>query len=255
MYFKEDTHQYFIEDREYISFSALKKIVEPKKDWDSIAIAYAKKNKLTVEEVKKKWEEEGNTSRERGTALHLYKEGVDITLGARNIPTLEGIKNIKPLENLEDGIHLELPLYNNEYQVCGTADRVVIETIDGVRYVDIEDYKTNKKIDIASYMDQRTKQFEMLEFPLNHIMNCNFFTYSLQMSTYAYFLERYNFVPRNLTLIHVKLEECEEAEKIISANNTFYKIAEEEKYTCPYLKKEVIALLKHYKSLRKKGKL
>ena len=45
----------------------------------------------------------------------------------------------------------------NEYQACGTADKVIIETINGIRYVSILDYKTSKTIDTESYYDARNQ--------------------------------------------------------------------------------------------------
>lgn len=262
MYFLESSHQYFIQDKEYKSFSYLKKLVEPDKDWDEIARKYAAKNNLTVEEVKAMWEKKKNDSCERGTLLHLHKETGDkqnqelITYYSEVIGDKKIIKNI---ENLEDGWHLELALYNHEFEVCGTADKVFIETIKGVRYIDIIDYKTNKSIDLESYFNPRTKSYEMMKAPLNHLMNSNYWGYALQLSAYAYFLERYNYVPRKLTLIHLPLEEVTTKkgikEAVINHDNKYYKIKEEIPYDIPYLKKESIKLLNYYKVLKAKNKL
>ena len=149
MYFKPSTHQYIIGDKPYTSFSSIIKLVEPIKDWDDIAIKYAKKHStkkdpLTVEDVKKKWAEEGRTSREKGTLFHALKEEEDINSKDNPVYFSETVNDIKPirdLETLEDGIYPELTLYNNEYQACGTADKVIIETIDGIRYASVLDYK------------------------------------------------------------------------------------------------------------------
>lgn len=89
-----------------------------------------------MEEVKAKWAEEGRTSREKGTLFHALKEDEDINCKDKPVYFSETINDIKPirdLETLEDGIYPELTLYNNEYQACGTADKVIIETIDGIR--------------------------------------------------------------------------------------------------------------------------
>src|SRR5690554_2427111 len=112
MYFLEDSHQYIIRDKEYKSFSYLKKLVEPYKDWDKIAETYAKKNKMTKEEVLKQWEEKKVNSCERGTLLHLYKEDQDKATGEDRpvyFSEVRGDKKIiKDLKTLEDGWHLEL---------------------------------------------------------------------------------------------------------------------------------------------------
>ena len=155
MYFLEDTHQYIIKDKEYKSFSYLKKLVEPYVDWDQKAEAYAKKNKMTKEEVQKKWDDKRIKSCERGTLLHLYKEEGDKATGEDRPVYFSEVKGdkkiIKDLKTLEDGLHLELCMYNHEFESCGTADKVFIETINGVRYVDVFDYKSNESIDIESF--------------------------------------------------------------------------------------------------------
>lgn len=266
MYFLENTHQYFIEldssTMEYKSFSYIKKLVEPDKDWEEIARKYAEKNNLTVEEVKAMWEKNKVDSCERGTLLHLHKETgavQDDSIITYQSPMAGDKKIIRNLETLEDGWHLELPLYNHEYQVCGTADRVFIETINGVRYVDIKDWKTNKSIDMESFFNKRTKTHEMMKAPLNHLMNCNYWGYALQLSTYGYFMERYNYVVRSLELNHTPLEECktkkEKESAIIQHDGKFYKKGIQMDYDIPYLKKEVVKLLNYYKMMKLKGKV
>ena len=254
MYFKPSTHEYIINDKKYKSFSSIIKLVEPHKDWEDIAAKYAKKNKMTVEQVKEKWAEEGRVAREKGTMFHALKEDEDINQKDKPVfySTIEDdIKPIRNLETLEDGVHPELTLYNNEFQACGTADKVIIETIDGIRYVDILDYKTSKTIDLESYYDTRNQKHAMLANPLQSVMDCNFMKYSLQLSMYAFFLEKYNYVPRNLTLIHLVIQELiedkESKYKIDFEGKKFY-VEHEIEYPVKYMKKEVKALLQFHKS-------
>ena len=258
-YFKPSTHQYIIQGKPYISFSSIIKLVEPEKDWDDIAIKYAKKHStkkdpLTVEEVKAKWAEEGRTSREKGTLFHALKEDEDINCKDKPVyfsETKNDIKPIRDLETLEDGIYPELTLYNNEYQACGTADKVIIETIDGIRYASVLDYKSSKTIDTESYYDTRNQKYAMLANPLQSVMDCNFMKYSLQLSMYAFFLEKYNFVPKDLILIHLVVAETEPNKdskyKIEYEGKTFH-VEHEIEYPVKYMKKEVKALLQYHKS-------
>ena len=259
MYFKPSTHQYIIQGKPYKSFSSIIKLVEPEKDWDDIAAKYAKKHStkkdpLTVEDVKAKWAEEGRTSREKGTLFHALKEEEDINCKDKPVyfsETKDDIKPIRDLETLEDGIYPELTLYNNEYQACGTADKVIIETIDGIRYIDVLDYKTSKTIDEESYYDTRNQKFAMLNNPLQSVMDCNLMKYSLQLSMYAFFLEKYNFIPRNLILVHLVIKELEPNKKskyVIEFEGKRYHIELEKEYPVKYMKKEVKALLQYHKS-------
>jgi hypothetical protein len=258
-HFKPSTHQYIIQGKPYKSFSSIIKLVEPEKDWDDIAAKYAKKHStkkdpLTVEDVKKQWAEKGRIARERGTLFHALKEEEDINSKDKPVYFSETINDIKPirnLETLEDGIYPELTLYNNEYQACGTADKVIIETINGVRYIDILDYKTSETIDEESYYDARNQKFAMLANPLQSVMDCNFMKYSLQLSMYAFFLEKYNFTPRNLILIHLIINELDlnkESKYKIEYEGKSFHVEHEIEYPVKYMKKEVKALLQYHKS-------
>ena len=258
-YFKPSTHQYIIQGKPYKSFSSIIKLVEPEKDWDDIAAKYAKKHStkkdpLTVEDVKKQWAEKGRIARERGTLFHALKEEEDINSKDKPVYFSETINDIKPirnLETLEDGIYPELTLYNNEYQACGTADKVIIETINGVRYIDILDYKTSETIDEESYYVARNQKFAMLANPLQSVMDCNFMKYSLQLSMYAFFLEKYNFTPRNLILIHLIINELDlnkESKYKIEYEGKSFHVEHEIEYPVKYMKKEVKALLQYHKS-------
>ena len=259
MYFKQSTHQYIINDKPYTSFSSIIKLVEPEKDWDDIAAKYAKKHStkkepLTTEDVKKKWAEEGRVAREKGTMFHSLKEDEDKAIKDKPVyfTDFEGdIKPIRSLETLEDGIYPELCLYNNEFQACGMTDRCIIETIDGVRYIDLEDFKTSKTIDLESFYDTRNQKYATLNAPLNHIMDCNFMKYSLQLSMYAFFLEKYNFVPKDLILIHLIVAETEpdkESKYKIEYEGKSFHVEHEIEYPVKYMKKEVKALLQYHKS-------
>ena len=259
MIFKNSTHQYIIDGENYKSFSSIIKLVEPEKNWLQIAEAYAKKHKRTVADVQAEWAENGRLSRERGTLFHSLKENEDISCSDRPVfyeETINDIKNIKNLETLEDGVYPELVLYNNYHKACGTADKVIIETVDGKRYVDIYDYKTSKTIDTESYYNNRTQEYARLNVPLSSVMDCNLSKYTLQLSMYAFFLEKYNFTPRHLKVIHLAIKEFDE-NNLQDFENSKYKIEHEGKklyvgeetiYNVPYMAKEVRSLLNFHRN-------
>ena len=39
--------------------------------------------------------------------------------------------------------------------------------------------------------------------PVNHLMDCNYIHYELQISMYAWMLQQFGFVPRNLAFHHL----------------------------------------------------
>jgi hypothetical protein len=57
----------------------------------------------------------------------------------------DNASNLNFLKDLKDGAYAELVLFSAEHLVSGQSDETFIETIDGVRYVDIGDHKTNSK--------------------------------------------------------------------------------------------------------------
>lgn len=92
-------------------------------------------------------------------------------------------------------------------------------------------HNTNKKIDQKSGFDSTTKSNARMKYPLNNLMDCNFYHYTLQLSTYAWMLQKINpqFVIKDLILNHYDH----------NGKNTIYH--------CEYLKNDVERMLSHYK--------
>ena len=95
----------------------------------------------------------------------------------------------------------------------------------------IADWKTNKKIDTKSYFNNKTKTSVKMKFPLNNLDDVNYWHYTLQLSTYAWMIQKVNpeFIIEDLVLVHFDH----------SDNMTVYHL--------PYLKDEVIRMLNHFK--------
>ena len=96
-------------------------------------------------------------------------------------------------------------------------------------------HNTNKELKKKSYYDQNRKQNIMMKYPLNNIMDCNYYHYTLQLSLYAYLLQQIKpeLNIKKLTLIYI---------------NHDNEVSEHE---VQYLKTDVIRMLKHYKNLLK----
>lgn len=92
-------------------------------------------------------------------------------------------------------------------------------------------HNTNAKIDTKSAYDSKTKTYIKMKYPLNNLMDTNYYHYELQLSTYAWMLQKLNpnFVIKDLILNHYDHE----------GNNTIYH--------CDYLKHDVEKMLVHYK--------
>ena len=96
-------------------------------------------------------------------------------------------------------------------------------------------HNTNKELKKKSYYDQNKKQNIMMKYPLNNIMDCNYYHYTLQLSLYAYLLQQIKpeLNIKKLTLIYI---------------NHDNEVSEHE---VQYLKTDVIRMLKHYKKMLK----
>lgn len=92
-------------------------------------------------------------------------------------------------------------------------------------------HNTNKKIDLKAGFNTQTKSTVKMKYPLNNLDDSNFWHYTLQLSTYAWMLQKINpqFVIKDLILNHYDH----------NGNNTLYH--------CDYLKHDVEKMLYHYK--------
>lgn len=101
-------------------------------------------------------------------------------------------------------------------------------------------HNTNKEIKQHSGFNTQTRSSVKMLYPLNTLEDCNYWHYCLQLSTYAWMLQKINpeYVIKDLILVHFDHND----------NQTVYHL--------PYLKKEVEAMLKFYKkSIFKQEKL
>lgn len=102
------------------------------------------------------------------------------------------------------------------------------------------DYKTNREIKKKSFYNASKKRNTMMKYPLNNIMDCNYWHYTLQLSLYAYMIEKLN--PdvniKELKLVHIDR----------NGKQTIYPLE--------YRKEDVERMIKHYaKELKTKEAL
>ncbi len=92
-------------------------------------------------------------------------------------------------------------------------------------------HNTNKKIETKSFFNSKTKSSVKMKYPLNNLDDVNYWHYALQLSTYAWMIQKKNpeFEIEDLVLVHFDH----------SDNMTVYHL--------PYLKDEVIRMLLFYK--------
>lgn len=153
-------------------------------------------------------------------------------------------------------IYVEVRLYDAYYKLAGTADIILVK---GKQFM-VLDWKTNKKEMkfIAGYYkkawnNDRSKKVETGEWvntrdsfkhPLAHLPHAKGIGYTLQLSTYAFILERWGYECTGLLLCHIK--------PVLLTDGTIVKDASgmrvEEPprwYPLEYLKNDVQLMLEH----------
>lgn len=174
------------------------------------------------------WRQNGEDARERGTSYHNKAEQTTKLTGLvlddkREVEVISGKDILSAPDMKALSLHPELLLYNDKYRIAGTADWVLR---DGGR-IKIKDYKTSREISKEAFRE------ETLYAPLTDLPNANYYTYSLQLSIYAFMCECKGYKIDGLSIEHV----VNEYETII--------------HPITYLRKEVHALLKDYDHQRK----
>lgn len=235
------------------AYKALEKLI-PKESWaiekksllktqkldksilDLYSISELEFNK-TQQEILDQWEKKKNEACERGTKIHaelensFYKAGNNVSLQKFGIGGKFTCKKDYSDLDLEYGVYPEYLIYRESddgvLKIAGQIDLIVKSGNE----ITIIDHKTNEKIDQKGGFNTQTKSTAKMKYPLNTLEDCNYSHYTMQLSTYAWMLQKINpnFVIKDLILNHYDH----------NGNNTLYH--------CEYKKKEVERMLYDYK--------
>lgn len=183
------------------------------------------------------WDEENRKSCERGTKIHadfensFYKKKKNIDISKFQIGgKFECRKDYTDLD-LENAVYPEYLIHrvspDGKLCIAGQIDLLVKKGNNII----VGDYKTNKEIKMKSFFDSKTKSSVKMKFPLNNLDDTNYWHYCLQLSTYAWMLQKLNpdFIIEDLVMIHIDHKD----------KMTIYHL--------PYLKTEVEKMLAFYK--------
>lgn len=189
------------------------------------------------------WQKTNEEACERGTKIHAELENMFTSkketdlkrfgLGGKFIvntnASLENA-NLKLLD-IENGVFPEYLVYRESddgiLRLAGQIDLLIKEGNN----IYIIDYKSNRKIEEKSFYNQALKQYEMMKYPLNNLYDCNLLHYTMQLSTYAWMIQKLNpeFKIAGLKIIHYTHDN------------------DVKEYEVNYLKKDVEKMLKDYK--------
>lgn len=162
------------------------------------------------------WQKENEIACERGTKIHAELEGMFTSKKTTDLKRFGiggkfEVNTNKSLEDshislldVENGVFPEYLIYRQSndgiLKVAGQVDLLVKEGNN----IYIIDYKTNRKLDEKSYYNPQLKKYDMMKYPLNNLMDCNMMHYAMQLSTYAWMVQKLNpnFRIAGLKIIH-----------------------------------------------------
>jgi hypothetical protein len=244
--FKEDTHQYFHSNGdEYQSVTrTLNKLKVPfdrKKISGIMAAQIAKEEGISQSVAQARllaeWDQKGDSSRDRGNSIH---KGIEYYLNTGNkIMELAGVIDfMRDLVKPHYRYYPETILYDTTTKIAGQTDLVIQRQKSQDSVYDFYDYKTNEskgiQFDSVGRKEEPWKHYNRYFLsPLEHLEDCNYNLYSLQLSIYAYLAQiTYGIKIGRLAIIFINNE----------MKVTMYPVA--------YLKLEVMMLLIHMADLK-----
>lgn len=221
-------------------FSVIKQNLLTTKKWDpkTLTVLQIDESEFDVkrQEILDSYEAEKIKSCERGTRVHAefeekYYQSEEQEISKYGVGGKFTCKKGYYTLDLERGLYPEFLISwkdpDGDLRVSGQIDLMIKDGNE----ITIVDYKTNKKIEKESYFNRQTRKRTMMKFPLHEIMDTNYWHYCLQLSTYAYLLQKINpdFIIKKLVIVHI-----DHSNKITE-------------YECDYLKADVERMLNHYK--------
>jgi len=188
------------------------------------------------QDILDEWAKINRESCERGTKIHLqlenafYKAGDNLTLKKFGIGGKFQCKKDYSELDLEYGVYPEYLIYYDnpklDLHIAGQIDLLIKNGNDII----LGDHKTNRSIDFKGFYDSSIRSEKKMKYPLTNLGDCNFNHYQLQLSTYAWILQKLNpnFNIKRLFINHYDHE----------GNNNIYEVQ--------YLKDDVEKMLKHF---------
>lgn len=184
-----ESHKYFdAEGNQYTSVSSVLSRYKEPFDRAAIAKKVAQRDGRTIEDVYAEWD----SAAPYGTAVHEQLEHYFLRKDFATDMITPYLADLDKWRSQPAEFYPETILYLPDFMIAGTADMLVCWP-DGDRW-SILDWKTNGKIHKTAYKSKRLKP------PLDHLEDCNYVHYSLQLNLYARMLGRKT---NKLTIVHL----------------------------------------------------
>lgn len=239
---RHSDHKYF--DRsgiQYLSWSKFSDLFFPVFD-PSIAGKCAGRGKyagMTEAMVLASWDKKRDAAAKYGTRIHdaleYYNKNFKFQPGTEDLNAL--VQSVFAEYKAYNKIFSEECLYT-KYGVAGTCDKFFIISSSKNSSFDLEDFKTNLEKGIQFYPEDKASD-KWCKYPIEHLPNCNYTRYALQLSMYAYMAEeltgrkcrklQIRYIPPQDKLQHVVIP-------------------------VPYMKKEIQSMLEEFREMNADGR-
>ena len=199
----QENHKYILDSSPEFKFSSVTEFIHfffEKFDQEKVATKLINTNPKysgkTLNEVLKEWRK----GAERGSIVHNELEMfVKENIAPKHQMSITGARWLKEKQkNEHNSFFSEVIVYSKELGIAGTIDLLVYNSEQNMYH--LVDWKTNKRIDKNSFRNKKG-----ILSSSQHLDDCNFVHYSLQLSFYRYILERYyGLEVGSQTLFHLK---------------------------------------------------
>ena len=197
--FQKDGHKYWIDNNSENIISSTTFIKKFFKEFDSVSVIKNIVNSFDYKEnpeykyyqmkpddIKNSWELNGQKARDLGTLLHEDIENYYNEVKVINCKFVtDEFKYFLNFVSENDHIKVyrtEWFIFSEIHRITGSID-AVFENDDGT--LSIYDWKRSKDISFKSFNNEKGK------YPLDSVLNTNYYHYSLQLNLYKTILERY----------------------------------------------------------------
>jgi hypothetical protein len=165
-------------DQEYTSVTTLLNKYKKAFDVKTASERVAKRDGTTPEEVQAEWKKINTESKKYGTKIHsiIEKYNKEQSYNDEDAAIIESYNALNILQK-DDELLSEQQLYFHPNRIAGTADIIRLNKKGGF---DVFDIKTNKRFNFFSLYGEK------LLHPISHLDACEYNSYALQLSMYAF---------------------------------------------------------------------
>lgn len=185
---KEPEHRYFDTEtgNELVSWSRFIELFSEKFDADKWSKKIAERDGKSQKAVLAEWDKKRDDSIDHGKRIHKALEDYATTysVAPENADLEMMVKSVFTDYREYNKMYDEVALFTR-HGVAGTADKVLQLTSHAKSVLDIEDFKTN----LSKGIVLSNKYNQYFKYPIEHLSDCNFNKYALQLSFYAFCAE------------------------------------------------------------------